>query len=175
MTISRRALYAAGEPLGDCVTRREAGRLVCGAGDSESSQTSNTTNKDMRVAGAEGSVNVSADGSTVQVVSTDYGAVNGGLQLASQSVSAVVQNSKNVQDFGLSMYTGALKSVNDASAAVASAYKGSSAQVADAYKGVAADLATAFTDSKAPEKNILIVGGAVVVGLAAVMFLAKKG
>ncbi|WP_288253758.1 hypothetical protein [uncultured Hydrogenophaga sp.] len=32
MTITKRQLYAAGEPLGDCVTRREAGRLICGGG-----------------------------------------------------------------------------------------------------------------------------------------------
>lgn len=32
MNYSKRHLYAAGEPLGECVTRREAGRLVCGGG-----------------------------------------------------------------------------------------------------------------------------------------------
>ncbi len=32
MTISRRKLYAIGEPLGECVTRKEAGRMVCGGG-----------------------------------------------------------------------------------------------------------------------------------------------
>lgn len=32
MTISRRQLYAIGEPLGECVTRKEAGRMVCGGG-----------------------------------------------------------------------------------------------------------------------------------------------
>lgn len=32
MSISKRDLYAFGEPLGECVTRKEAGRLVCGGG-----------------------------------------------------------------------------------------------------------------------------------------------
>lgn len=32
MNLSKRQLYAAGEPLGECVTRIEAGRLVCGGG-----------------------------------------------------------------------------------------------------------------------------------------------
>lgn len=32
MNISKRHLYALGEPLGDCVTRKEAGRVVCGGG-----------------------------------------------------------------------------------------------------------------------------------------------
>lgn len=36
---SKRQLYAAGEPLGDCVTRMEAGRLICGGGGGGSSTT----------------------------------------------------------------------------------------------------------------------------------------
>lgn len=32
MNISKRDLYAFGEPLGECVTRKEAGRLICGGG-----------------------------------------------------------------------------------------------------------------------------------------------
>lgn len=32
MNISKRHLYALGEPLGDCITRKEAGRVVCGGG-----------------------------------------------------------------------------------------------------------------------------------------------
>ena len=36
---TKRQLYAAGEPLGECVTRREAGRLVCGGGGGGSSTT----------------------------------------------------------------------------------------------------------------------------------------
>ena len=32
MTISRRQLYAMGEPLGDCVTRKEGGRVIYGGG-----------------------------------------------------------------------------------------------------------------------------------------------
>lgn len=32
MNISKRDLYAMGEPLGECVTRKEAGRIVCGGG-----------------------------------------------------------------------------------------------------------------------------------------------
>lgn len=37
--MSRRKLYAAGEPLGNCVTRREGGRLVCGGGGGSSKST----------------------------------------------------------------------------------------------------------------------------------------
>lgn len=37
--MNRRQLYAFGEPLGECVTRREAGRLVCGGGGGGGKQT----------------------------------------------------------------------------------------------------------------------------------------
>ena len=36
---TKRQLYAAGEPLGECVTRREAGRLICGGGGGGGSST----------------------------------------------------------------------------------------------------------------------------------------
>ena len=42
MNLSKRQLYAAGEPLGECVTRTEAGRLVCGGGGGDSGGTSTT-------------------------------------------------------------------------------------------------------------------------------------
>lgn len=37
--ISRRELYAMGEPLGECVTRKEAGRIVCGDGGGSTQKT----------------------------------------------------------------------------------------------------------------------------------------
>lgn len=37
--MNRRQLYALGEPLGECVTRKEAGRLVCGGGGGGGKQT----------------------------------------------------------------------------------------------------------------------------------------
>lgn len=43
MNLSKRQLYAAGEPLGECVTRIEAGRLVCGGGGGGGPQSSTTT------------------------------------------------------------------------------------------------------------------------------------
>jgi hypothetical protein len=127
------------------------------AGDSQSSNTTKNENKDMRIAGGNASVNVSADnGSQVKVISTDHGAVAGGLQLASQAVDATVKNGKNLQDTTLTMFQGALGAVQDS------------------YSKVATDLATAYTDSKTPDKSILMVGGAVVVGLVGVMLLAGR-
>lgn len=43
MNLSRRQLYAACEPLGECVTRIEAGRLVCGGGGGGAPESSITT------------------------------------------------------------------------------------------------------------------------------------
>ena len=151
------------------------GPVLCGS-DSESSTTNKTEVKDMRVVGGDGSVNVSADGgSSIAVMSTDHGAVAGGLQLGSQAVDAVVKSGQQLQSTTLSLYDGALKNARDSSQIVADVARTSTQQVADAYSKVATDLATAFTDSKAPDKSMLMVGGVVVVGLAAVMIFAKKG
>lgn len=41
--MNRRQLYAFGEPLGECVTRKEAGRLICGGGGGGGKQTTTQT------------------------------------------------------------------------------------------------------------------------------------
>lgn len=72
MSISRRALYAAGEPLGDSATRRETGRIVCGGGGGSSkSSTASTTNynvEDRRLSTAEGSIGLTGDGSSITAI-----------------------------------------------------------------------------------------------------------
>jgi len=92
MTISRRDLYAAGEPFGDGATREKpGGGLVCGfGGDSSSSSTTNeittTTNTDRRLVTDGGSTAVSGDANSVSVVNntstTDAGAVSAGRDIA---------------------------------------------------------------------------------------------
>jgi len=44
MSYSRRQLYAMGEPLGECVTRKEGGRIIYGGGGGPTSSTTNTSN-----------------------------------------------------------------------------------------------------------------------------------
>lgn len=133
-------------------------------GDSSSETRNSTEIKDMRVVGGEASNNVSADGgSSVSVVSTDHGAVAGGFQLGHKAIDASVRNAEGLQKTLTTLYGGALTAVKDSQAAVTSM-----------SSKVAGDLATAFTDSKAPDKSILIVGGLVVVGLAGVMVFAMK-
>lgn len=143
------------------------GAVLRFGGESSSTQSNKTENKDMRIAGGNASTNVSADnGSAVTVVSTDHGAVSGGLQLASQAVDASVKQSQGVQDTTLSLFSGAL-------GAVKSSYSQALGAVQDSYSQSASNLATAYADSKTPDMAMMKVGAVVVVGLAAVMLLAK--
>jgi hypothetical protein len=147
--------------------RLQVDRGCCYIGGSSKSATENKTEvRDMRVVGAEGSTNVSmnaGDNSTTTVTLTDHGAVAGGLDLGSKAIDAVVKNGELTQNTAATMYSGALQAV-----------QASNATVADMASQVAGQLATAFTDAKAPDKSILIVGGAVVIGLAALTVLAKR-
>lgn len=79
MTISRRDLYAMGEPMGDSTTRRKlGGGYVCGfGGDSSSASSSDTYNTDRRVTTRDG-LGITGDSNNVSVtnVSTDSGLVS---------------------------------------------------------------------------------------------------
>lgn len=86
MTITRRQLYAAGEPLGESVTRREAGRMVCGGGDSESSQATNNTDKRNAV---QNGIGVSGDGNAIHVTTTDQGAIKAGQTVATRALDSI--------------------------------------------------------------------------------------
>jgi|GEM_PF-4008502 len=156
-------------------------------GDSSSTTENKQEVKDMRVVGGDGSSNVSAaEGSNVTVLSTDHSAVAGGLQLGSQAIDAATRQADGLRATTQQLYSGALDFASQSQQAVSAAYKDAAAkldanyrdatdQVAGAYSHVASDLATAFTDSKAPDKSLLQVGGVIVVGLAAVMLLARRG
>lgn len=48
MNISKRQLYAAGEPLGECVTRVEAGRIICGGGGGGGSTTTQSIPEELK-------------------------------------------------------------------------------------------------------------------------------
>lgn len=71
--MKRRELYAAGEPFGDCCTRREAGRIIYGGGDSASASSSDVfntiTNTDRRNAVSNG-LGITGDGSAINITST---------------------------------------------------------------------------------------------------------
>jgi hypothetical protein len=154
---------------------RPLGAAAYFGGSSKSATTETTEIRDMRVVGGTGSANVSANDSNVTVISTDQGAVNAGLQLGGKAIDASIKAGEGLNKTTLSLFDGALAFAKTANATAATAQQNATSQVAGAYANVAKDLATAFTDSKAPDKNIFIIGGVAVVGLAAVMVLGRKG
>lgn len=83
---SRAALYQAGLPFGESCTRTEGNRRIYGGGgggsSSSSSNATTTQNTDKRQVVDGGSVGVSSDSSTVNVNTTDHGAVNAAMTMA---------------------------------------------------------------------------------------------
>lgn len=105
--ISRKYLYAMGEPLGDSATERKpGGGLVCGGGggggksESTTASTTSTVNKDQRLVADGGSMGLSGDGSSINSSSTsnsyiqmvDSGTVDAGRQLG---LAALASNNTN--------------------------------------------------------------------------------
>lgn len=97
-----------------------------GGSRSQADTTNNTEQRDMRVVGGEGSTNLSANDSTlnVNVVQTDYGAISGGMTVAAQglntadrtfslSTQLVGDNTKSVLNAGMGMFDQALGVVGD--------------------------------------------------------------
>lgn len=103
MSHSRRALYALGEPLGECVTTRKlGGGLVCGGGgggSTKNSTTSSVENTDNRIS-QQGGAAVSGNNNTLTVL--DGGAIENAFKFAAasqaSSVSAINTTSKLVSD-----------------------------------------------------------------------------
>lgn len=91
MNISKRQLYALGEPLGECVTQRKAcGGLVCGGGGgggrSTSSSDTTSTNTDQRVAVQDGIGLSGSSGNTVHMNDPDV--VKAIAQLSTEAIAS---------------------------------------------------------------------------------------
>lgn len=100
--ITRAKLYAFGEPLGDCVTRKEGRRVICGGGsDSSSASTSSTTSQDNRVAlsAAGGGVGINASGSSINVQTLDSAVLSAAGDVLKSSGS-VINNATDVLKSG---------------------------------------------------------------------------
>ncbi|MGV0983489.1 MAG: hypothetical protein ACOYB2_02975 [Limnohabitans sp.] len=85
MSISRRELYAHGEPFGDGATQRriDGKGYMCGFGGDSSSSSSNTTNNyDKRVVTNDG-FGLSGDNNTVTMTTLDGGAIQKAFDFAS--------------------------------------------------------------------------------------------
>lgn len=147
MNLSRRQLYAHGEPIGDSATQRKpGGGYRCGGGggggSSSSASTQTTTNTDARVVGGANSANVSASGSTVTINTTDAGAVHDAFGFAAH----VSDNAINLASASQIQTTQAVQQ--------------SMAQVADAY-----------STAKAGEQKIFAGAALAVVGVVAAIAL----
>lgn len=135
-----------------------AGFNLSFGGDSNSSnETVNKTDvRDMRVVGGNDSANVSATDSTVNVVTSDHGAINGAFQTVDKalqlSTKLVGDNAKQTIEANKNMFEGVLTQSNAAISAVKGAYE----------------------NSQNPENTQLKIAGFVVVGIVAVSMLVKK-
>lgn len=112
MNLSRRELYAAGEPFGDCATaRKPGGGYLCGGGGKSASSSAQTTyNTDKRLAVGDGGLGISADNSDVGLtINTttnmmDGGAIAGAFDTTTATVSRALQtvdlnNATNAEGF----------------------------------------------------------------------------
>lgn len=118
---------------------------------SSASSSSTTNNTDMRVVGGADSLNVSAQGSDVSIISTDHGAIAAGLTLGTKAIDASSYASSAALSAGGDMFKGALSSVTQANERLALAYQ----------------------SGQAGDQVSLKYAGFVVVGLAAVMLFKK--
>jgi hypothetical protein len=159
MNYSRRQLEAMGEPLGDSVTREEAGRRIYGGGGSSSSSSSNsttTTNIDKRQVNDNGAVGVTSDSSTVNVSVLDNGAIDKAIDLAKSGTTGAYQ--------GISELLGFAKDVIKLQDESAKLISKSAENVGDAYQTA--------NEMSSGQKQLATVG-LVVAGV--VGFVALKG
>jgi hypothetical protein len=113
MNLTKRQLYAAGEPLGDCVTRIEAGRLICGGGGGSDGVTTQSPTIPDELKGAASSLSKIA----TQVGNTPYQAYGGdgvaGLNSMQTGAMDMIQqraaNGSPIMDAANSTLTGMLQ------------------------------------------------------------------
>lgn len=164
---SRRKLYALGEPFGECCTRIEAGRLICGGGDGGSSSsstttqtTSTTTNVDKRMVAGDGSVGVSSDQSTVNVTMLDEGAVDKAISLVRDAGVGALDAYKSLLATTLALEAKNADSIQ------------ANTTLANALLETTETTTATAADAEARAKA-LKTGGLVIAGIAALAFYGK--
>ncbi len=108
MNYSRRQLERMGEPLGDSVTRIEAGRLICGGGGGGSSSSNSTTTQatDKRMVVDQG-IGISSDSSTVTVNALDGDIVKKALDTVSAADATAGAGFSQLLGLADKLFTGA--------------------------------------------------------------------
>lgn len=151
MSVSRRQLYALGEPLGDSATRaKPGGGYVCGGGgDSKSSQS--TTNNDNRVAVQDGIGLSASSGNVINV--TDGGIVKEALNAVNISTAVngdgftkLLEVAENMFNRSEGLIGQTQKSVADAYSQAQTDAKGTVDNRTIMVLGVAAAAALAFAN-----------------------------
>lgn len=107
---------------------------------------------DARVVGGNDSLNLSSQNSSVSVITTDQGAVAAGMTLGTQAIDAVTKAAANTNATSSELFKGALGAVSDANERLALAYQ----------------------SGQAGDQTQLKYAGFVVVGLAALAFVATR-
>lgn len=148
MSISRRDLYAAGEPLGDGATRAKVGGgVVCGfGGDSSSTSKNETNNYDNRTAVQGGLGIAGSSGNTINV--TDGGIVDRALDSVDMANAAAADGWTKLLNAGESLIGQTQKHVADAYAQAQSNVSGTIDNRTLIVLGVAGAAALAFMNRK---------------------------
>lgn len=123
--MNRRQLYAAGEPLGDSVTRRKlgGGYLCGGGGDSKSSSSTSTTNIDKRMAVGNGAIGASSENSTVSITTTDSGIVSRALDSVDVASATTAQGFDALLNAADKLFNRGQNLIGQTQQAVAEAYQ----------------------------------------------------
>lgn len=143
--------------------RRALGHMrPCFGGDSSTASTTNIFDK--RVVGGDGSTNLSADVSGTLVMNqTDHGAVSGGVALGTQAIDAATKAAAGTQASAQSMFKDALATVKTTQESAIGAVNQANERLTDAYQ-----------QGQAGDQTTLKYAGFIVVGLAALAFVAGK-
>lgn len=158
MSISRRDLYAAGEPLGDSVTRAKlGGGYVCGfGGSSKSSNASTTQNYDNRVAVQGGVGLANSNGNAVTINTMDGGIVARALDSIDTNNATNAEGFTKLLDAAESLWQRGENLIGQ-----------TQKHVADAYSQAQTDKAGTIDN-----RTLIVLG---VAGAAALAFMNRKG
>lgn len=172
---SRRELYAHGEPLGECVTRRKlGGGYVCGGGGGggSSASTNNSEQADNRIANESGAA-ISGDGSSITINSTDGGIVSRALDSIDVANATAGMGFTKLLDTTSSVVNAQNSGFNSLLSAADKLFSKGESLITSTQQGLANAYSTATTEKGGTIDNKTIIVLAVA-GAAAVFALRGK-
>lgn len=152
-----------------------------GRSSSDASTNTQTLNQDRRIVADAGGIGVNADNSSVSIVATDHGAVDGAVDLGktalAMSIGTVGSTAETFAKEGTKQSSRALDSVDDAMR-IAINFAESQAQRADKTVRGAGDLVqSAFTTANDIQQGnrTLAIAGLIIAGIVGAGVFMKKG